>query len=245
MVTEQAKPQIDNAGQIIPVLYEDNHLLVVNKPTGLLVQKDSSGDLDLLTVCKSYLKERYKKAGNVYLGLVHRLDRPVSGTVLLARTSKAAARLSEQIRLRSVGKKYIALVEGEAPQQGVWVDNIRRRKSQSFIDDDGKQAELRFTRRGFNNGVSLVEIILVTGRHHQIRVQFAHRGYPLLGDYRYNENARSFGAREIALHAAVYTCNHPTLKERMTFKCLPGTAWSENMTMLLGEGAEGIICQLL
>lgn len=245
MVTEQARPQIANAGQIVPVLYEDNHLLVVNKPTGLLVQKDSSGDPDLLTVCKYYLKERYKKPGNVYLGLVHRLDRPVSGTVVLARTSKAAARLSEQIRLRSVGKKYIALVEGEVPQQGVWVDNISRRKSQSFIDGSGKEAELRFTRRGFNNGVSLVEIILVTGRHHQIRVQFAHRGYPLLGDYRYNENARAFGEREIALHAAVYTCNHPTLQERMIFKCLPGTAWSEKITALLGEGAEEVICQHL
>ena len=241
MGTEQTILPIDNAGQVIPVLYEDNHLLVVNKPPGLLVQKDNSGDLDLLTVCKSYLKERYRKPGNVYLGLVHRLDRPVSGTVVLARTSKAAARLSEQIRLRTVGKKYIALVEGEVPPQGVWVDNMSRRKSQSFIDDNGKKAELRFTRKACSGGVSLVEIILVTGRHHQIRLQFAHKGHPLLGDYRYNDRSQSFGEREIALHAAVYTCTHPTLKKEMIFKCLPGNAWAEKLTTLLGEGAKNVI----
>lgn len=235
MVIEQDRQQIANAGRIIPVLYEDNHLLVVNKPTGLLVQKDSSGDPDLLTVCKSYLKEQYKKPGNVYLGLVHRLDRPVSGTVVLARTSKAAARLSEQIRLRTVEKKYIALVEGEVPQQGVWADNIGRRKNHSVIDSDGKEAELRFTRIAYDGRVSFVEVILVTGRHHQIRLQFAHRGHPLLGDYRYNESARPFGQREIALHAAAYGCNHPTLKKRMIFTCLPGNAWPYKFTTLLAK----------
>ena len=233
MATEQDKTQIADAGQIIPVLYEDNHLLVVNKPAGLLVQKDNSGDPDLLTLCKAYLKDRYKKPGNVYLGLVHRLDRPVSGTVVLARTSKAAARLSEQIRLRTVEKKYIALVEGEVPQQGVWVDNIRRRKSHSFIDENGKIAELRFIRKVYDGNISLVEIILVTGRHHQIRLQFAHRGHPLLGDYRYNDRAQPFGDREIALHAAAYCCSHPTRQEQMIFSCLPGMAWPNKYRALL------------
>ncbi len=205
----------------IPVLYEDNHLLVVNKPAGMLIQEDRTGDLDLLRVCKQYLKEKYNKPGNVFLGLVHRLDRPVSGTVVFARTSKAAARLSEQIRNHKVEKVYLALVEGKVKREGEWTDYISRHKQHAVIDKErGKKASLFFKRRAYENNLSLVEIRLITGRHHQIRVQFASRGYPVAGDIRYGSQ-QSFIKRNIALHAKTYTCDHPTKREKMTFTCLP------------------------
>ncbi len=204
----------------ITVLYEDNHLFVVNKPAGLLTQKDHTGAPDLLTICKQFLKEKYSKPGNVFLGLVHRLDRPVSGAVVLAKTSKAAARLSEQIKNREIEKKYIALVEGEVPTSGWWRDGISRKKSWAFIDHQGKDAQLLFERKDLRHGISMVEITLLTGRHHQIRIQFASRGFPIVGDMRYG-GKQQFVSGSIALHSCHLAFLHPTRKKTLAFTCEP------------------------
>lgn len=208
----------------LSIIYEDNHLLVINKPSGLLVQGDKTGDPDLLTLAKQYLKEKYNKPGNVYLGLVHRLDRPVSGVVVLARTSKAASRLSAQIREREVEKIYIALAEGCIPEGGKWQDQISRRKATAFLDANGKMAELEFNRLQYVQNISLVSIDLKTGVHHQIRVQFASRGFPLLGDLRYGAHT-SFPDKAIGLHARSFSCTHPTRGERVRFTADPDIRW--------------------
>ncbi|WP_051309355.1 RluA family pseudouridine synthase [Desulfogranum japonicum] len=216
---------VSQKGDTIPILYEDNHLLVVNKAAGILVQEDATGDQDILTLAKQYIKKKYKKPGNVYLGLVHRLDRPVSGVIVLARTSKAARRLSEQIRERKVGKHYIGLVEGRLPAKGMWIDNIRRKGKHAWIDPAGKKAVLEFSvGKIFQKKITQVNIDLKTGRHHQIRLQFSHRGYPLLGDYRYGSKIRVPGGN-IALHAKALTIEHPTRACAMTFFCEPQPWW--------------------
>ena len=200
------------------VLYTDNHLLVVRKPAGMLVQGDRTGDMSLLDCAREYIKDKFNKPGNVYLGLVHRLDRPTSGVVALALTSKAAKRLSEQFRMGSVRKIYWALVEGKTPAEGKLVDRIRRHGPTSHLTkrDGGQHAELSFRRLRYHEGVSWVEIELATGRHHQIRVQFAHRGHQVIGDFRYGSKVK-FGQKALALHARSLTINHPTRKEDMTF----------------------------
>lgn len=208
----------------LSIIYEDNHLLVVNKPSGLLVQGDKTGDTDLLTIAKQYLKEKYSKPGNVYLGLVHRLDRPVSGIVVLARTSKAAARLSAQIRERRVKKTYIALAEGCIPERGEWLDSIGRRNATAYIADDGKSGKLKFERLECEQTISLAAIDLITGLHHQIRVQFASRGFPLLGDLRYGAQT-TFPDKAIALHAKSFECTHPTRGEPVFFTAEPDRRW--------------------
>ena len=211
----------------LDIIYSDNHLLVVNKPAGMLVQGDKSGDCSLHETAKSYIKEKYKKKGNVYLGLVHRLDRPASGVVVLARTSKAAARLSKQFRERKVGKVYLALAEGDVPAEGEWTDHIVRNGVTSRIGNsgDGHMADLKFRRIKYMKGISLVEIELGTGRHHQIRVQFASRGFPLLGDFRYG-SAIKFGEKAIALHSRALTLMHPTTGEEMTFSAPTDKYWT-------------------
>ncbi len=211
-------------GDTIKVLYEDNHLLVLNKPSGLLVQADATGDPDLLSLGKAYIKKKYNKPGNVFLGLIHRIDRPVSGIVVLARTSKAASRLSEQIREREVEKIYLALAQGCIPVEGAWADHIGRKGPHALIDPKGKPACLNYTRLSCKNNISKVRITLETGRHHQIRVQFAHRGFPLLGDFRYGSKV-FFPERSIALHAASFRCTHPTQKNDLFFSCEPNVTW--------------------
>jgi len=208
------------------ILYEDNHLLVVNKPAGQLIQGDRTGRETLLDEARAWLKTTYAKPGNVYLGLVHRLDRTASGVVVLARTSKAAGRLSAEIRSHRPRKIYWALVEGEAPISGVWCDRLERKDYTSRIVEApaGKEARLSFSRLGFAQGVSLVEITLETGRHHQIRVQCAHRNLPILGDRRYGAR-RPFAAESIALHSRKMEIGHPTLGETMQFVADPGEAW--------------------
>ena len=204
--------------QTLKILYTDNHLLVVRKPAGLLVQGDRTGDTSLLDCAREYIKDQFNKPGNVYLGLVHRLDRPTSGVVVFALTSKAAKRLSDQFRERNVRKIYWALVQGETPTEGTLVDRIRRHGPKSHLSKgtDGQHAELSFRRLRYRKGVSWVEIELATGRHHQIRVQFAHRGHPVIGDFRYGSKIK-FGQRALALHARSLTISHPTRKEEMTF----------------------------
>ena len=209
----------------IRVLYEDNHLLVVEKPMNVPVQADASGDEDLLTACKGYIKERYQKPGEVYLGLVHRLDRPVGGVMVLARTSKAAARLTEQFSAHRAEKRYAAVVEGSAPGEGQLIDWLLKNESTNTttVVKEGtpgaKLARLSYRTLAREKGLSLLDVSLKTGRPHQIRVQLSHSGLPLWGDQRYNPDARV--GDQIRLWAYALTIAHPTLKEPMTFYALP------------------------
>ncbi len=208
----------------IDILYEDNHLLVVIKPTSMPIQDDESGDLSLLSSCKNYIKEKYNKPGAVFLGMVHRLDRPVSGVVVFARTSKAAARLSEQFRQHSTVKKYIAICHGKIDSKGTMIDFLVRNERNSRVTknkSEGKRSELSFCKiKDLAHNKSLVEIELKTGRHHQIRVQFSHRGFPLVGDFRYGSKEQ-FPKKGIALHSYLLEITHPTLKKRLTFTNRP------------------------
>lgn len=192
----------------------------------MLVQGDRTGDTSLLDCAREYIKDKFNKPGNVYLGLVHRLDRPTSGVVVFALTSKAAKRLSEQFRVGRVRKIYWALVEGKTPKEGILVDWLRRRGPTSHLvkGTNGQRAELSFRRLRYRKGVSWVEIELATGRHHQIRVQFSHRGYPVIGDFRYGSKIK-FGQKALALHARSLTINHPTRKEEMTFVAKLESFW--------------------
>ena len=209
----------------IRVLYEDNHLLVVEKPPNVPVQADASGDEDLLTACKGYIKEKYQKPGEVYLGLVHRLDRPVGGVMVFARTSTAAARLTEQFSAHRAQKRYAAVVEGSAPGAGRlsdWLLKNEGTNTTSVVKEGtpgAKLARLSFRTLARGAGLSLLDVELQTGRPHQIRVQLSHSGFPLKGDQRYNPDARV--GDQIRLWAYALTIAHPTLKEPMTFYALP------------------------
>ena len=202
---------------MINIIYEDNHLLVVEKPINIPVQKDDSEDEDLLTILKQYLKEKYKKPGNVYLGLVHRLDRPVGGIMVFAKTSKCAARLSEQIRNKDFKKVYFAVVDGNIFASGTLQDKLKKDKKTNItkVSNEGKEAVLHFEKLASKNNLSLVKINLETGRSHQIRVQFASRNYPLYGDKKYNK--KSANEKQIALFAKEISFYHPITKELKTF----------------------------
>ena len=201
---------------MINVLYEDNHLLVVEKPINIPVQADSSKDKDLLTQLKEYIKIKYNKVGNVYLGLVHRLDRPVGGVMVFAKTSKCASRLSEQIRKNEFNKIYYAVVEGNIFEKGLLKDKLLKDRCTNNvkIDSNGKDSELFFEKIASKGNLSLVKIYLKTGRSHQIRVQFSSRGYPLYGDHRYNKNCKKNS--QIALFAQSISFNHPITRKNLT-----------------------------
>ena len=206
------------------ILYEDNHLLVVVKPPNLPVQADSSGDDDLLSILKRYIKDKYEKPGDVYLGLCHRLDRPVGGVMVFARTSKAASRLVEQFRGRTAKKRYVAVVEGAPPQSGDVLsylretDGVKRVEVLSAPAPGAKEARLRYEKLAEQGGHSLLEIALLTGRKHQIRAQLAALGYPIRFDQRYNPRPER---GQIALWAYELCIEHPTKKESMRFTALP------------------------
>ena len=206
--------------QRINVIYEDNHLLVVEKPVNMPVCEDESRDNDLLNCLKEYIKEKYNKPGNVYLGLVHRLDRPVGGVMVFAKTSKAASRLSKQVIEHDFGKTYLAVVCGKVYEEGKLFDYLVKDKNRnmSFVTDKehGKEARLAYKRLGYKDGFSLVEIHLETGRSHQIRVQFSSRGFPLVGDAKYNKN--HYGKTSVALFAKRLSFVHPVSKERLSFE---------------------------
>ena len=211
------------------ILYEDNHLLVVEKPENLPVQADASGDPDLLTVCKAYIKETYHKPGEAYLGLVHRLDRPVGGVTVFAKTSKAAARLTAQFKDRRAHKRYVAIVDGDAPASGECVDWLYKDERTNTTrvvpegTDGAKKAILRYRTLARENGTSLLDVELLTGRPHQIRVQLSSRGFPIVGDMRYHPRAKP--GTQIRLWAYMLKVDHPTLSEPMTFWSIPG--WRE------------------
>ena len=199
----------------------------------MLVQGDRTGDRSLLDCAREYIKDKFNKPGNVYMGLVHRLDRPTSGVVVFALTSKAAKRLSEQFRVGSVRKIYWALVEGKTPTNGTLVDQIHRRGPTSHLvkGNGGQRAELSFRRLQYQKGVSWIEIELATGRHHQIRVQFSHRDHPVIGDFRYGSKVK-FGQKALALHARSLTISHPTRKEEMTFVAGLESFWPRQLRTL-------------
>lgn len=205
----------------INILYEDNHLLVVEKPVNILSQSDNTKDKDLLAIVKEYIKEKYNKPGNVYVGLVHRLDRPVGGIMVFAKTSKAAARLSKEISEHKMKKYYLAIVNGIIPEEkGTYHDKLKRLSNgNAIISKDGKDAILDYEvlERNKKTNQTLVKIFLKTGRHHQIRVQFANKNHPLCGDQRYGKEDKT----QIALYAYRLEFTHPTTKEKLVFQILP------------------------
>ena len=203
---------------MINIIYEDNHLLVVEKPINIPTQEDNTKDKDLLTILKEYIKEKYNKPGNVYLGLVHRLDRPVGGIMVFARTSKAAARLSEQVRNKTFKKTYNAVVIGNINKEGKLKDYLLKDEKKNIVkvDKNGKEAILNFKKLNFKDNMSLVKINLETGRSHQIRVQMSHYGYPLFGDQKYNKTSKV--GEQIALFSKKIEFIHPTTNEKLVFE---------------------------
>ena len=203
---------------MINIVYEDNHLLVVEKPINIPVQEDSSKDLDFLTLLKDFIKKRDNKPGNVFLGLIHRLDRPVGGIMVFAKTSKCASRLSEQVRNRTFKKTYFAIVEGKVEEKATLVDKLLKDTKNNIVrvDKNGKDSILDYELIDYKDNLSLVKINLKTGRSHQIRVQFSSRGHALYGDQKYNSNAKV--GEQIALFASSIIFNHPITKEELTFE---------------------------
>lgn len=213
--------------QKLNVIYEDNHIIVVEKIVNIPSQGDKTGDVDMLSSIKDYLREKYQKPGNVYLGLIHRLDRPVGGVMVFAKTSKAAARLSEQVREKAFQKEYLVVVNGKMEsQKGEWKDWLfkNERANMSKVVPEGtknaKQASLEYEVLKYNEEINLsvVRVKLHTGRHHQIRVQFSSRGHSIYGDQKYG--GRGHG-KQIALWAYELTIQHPITKEMVTFKSIP------------------------
>ena len=217
----------------LKILYEDNHIIVVVKKPGIPTQEDKTGDKDMLTIVKEYIKVKYNKPGNVYLGLVHRLDRMVGGVMVFAKTSKAASRISEYIRQKNVKKRYLAVVNGTLPvsDQKVELKNYlvkNERLNMSRVVDSttkgSKEAILEYkVLKNFTyNGkdYSLVDIDLHTGRHHQIRLQFAHIGHPLYGDIKYGQKVNKVG-QNLALFSYYLSFFHPTKDEYLEFEFKP------------------------
>ena len=216
---------------MINVLYEDNHIIVVEKPPMMPVQADSSGDEDLLSALKAYIKEKYQKPGNVYMGLVHRLDRPVGGLMVFARTSKAAGRLSEQIRQEGLKKGYTALVHGETPKSGSLEDYLLKEEGNfvrvcSETEPGARFARLDFKKIAGDSEKSLLDIKLITGRPHQIRVQFSSRGFPIYGDMRYGKGEKG----RIALYSSYIGFTHPVTGEEMEFRKEPDGGFFDLMS---------------
>lgn len=202
----------------LDVLFEDNHVLVVNKPAGLLVHGDETGDVTLADLAKEYIREKYNKPGNVFVGVVHRLDRPVSGVVLLAKTSKALARLNELFRSKKTIKTYWTVVQNRPKQeQGNlvhWlVKDSSRNVTKAFARENpsGARSELNYTLLTSQQGKYLLEVNPITGRPHQIRVQLASMQCPILGDLKYGA-PQPLPDKSIALHARQLRFTHPTLK---------------------------------
>jgi 23S rRNA pseudouridine1911/1915/1917 synthase len=222
---------------MLDVVYEDNHCLAVNKPAGLLAQGDATGEPTALDEARSYLKAKYSKPGNVFIGLVHRLDRPTSGLLLLARTSKAASRLSEQFREGTVEKAYWAIVEGSCPaDDGEWDDTLLKDERNNVVEvvpagtPGGRHASLAYRVLGRSGGRTLMEVRPRTGRGHQIRVQLASRGLPIVGDRKYGAKSSVLavdGKPRVALHAYGLTFSHPTRREAivLTAKAPPDWPW--------------------
>jgi 23S rRNA pseudouridine1911/1915/1917 synthase len=216
----------------LQVVYEDNHCLAVIKPAGLLTVGDRTGDVSLVDLAREYLRKKYQKPGNVFVGVVHRLDRPVGGVVLFARTSKAASRLSEQFRAGRVEKVYQALVEGRVTQrEGLLVDRLVKDRQTNVVratagdNPEGRESRLSFRRLKTIGPATLLELHPLTGRSHQIRVQLAAAGHPIVGDRKYGSK-RPF-APGIALRAVRLTFEHPTTRQPVTVEARADWSQSE------------------
>ncbi len=207
------------------VLYEDNHVIVVEKLANILSQGDDTKDVDMLMLVKQYIKAKYHKPGKVYVGLVHRLDRPVGGLMVLAKTSKAAKRLADAMQRGQFKKEYVAVITNKIPKdEDTLIDYLVKDGSNTKVTDaeHGKIAKLSYQVLKRKGDLALVKILLETGRHHQIRVQFASRGYPLYGDQRYGKQDKE----PIALFATGLSFYHPVTKEWLTFTLEPrGKIW--------------------
>lgn len=209
----------------LKILYEDNHIIVVVKPENILSQKDDTNDLDMLTLIKEYIKKSKEKEGNVYLGLVHRLDRRVGGVMVFAKTSKAASRLSDDIRNHNFNKKYLAIVEGEINDSGVLVDYLKKVDNRAIISkEDGKISELKYQvlKKFFldDNICTILLINLLTGRYNQIRAQLSHFNHPIINDFKYGYKGKNYDD-VLGLFCYEISFNHPTKKEKMTFTYQP------------------------
>lgn len=209
------------------ILYEDNQIIVVLKPQNVLSQSDQTGDDDMLSQVKDYIKQKYNKQGNVYVGLVHRLDRPTGGVMVFAKTSKAASRLGEQIKNNEFSKTYFCIVNGHPRmKQDKLIHYLCKDEKTNNVkivpqsQTGAKKAELEYTVIDEKDELSLIKVNLKTGRSHQIRVQMASIKTPIFGDYRYGENKLGEGYN-LALWATELTFLHPVSKERLTFKSLP------------------------
>lgn len=202
----------------LEVLYEDNHVIVCYKPAGILSQADNTGDIDMLTLVKDYLKKRYNKEGNVFVGLVHRLDRMTSGVMVFGKTSKGAMRLSNDIANGNFFKEYLAVCEGniEDYDETTLVDYLEKdeKNNKSFISKNGKEAILTYRVITNKNNKSLVRVKLKTGRHHQIRVQMSNIGHPLYGDIKYGSPHKD----NLALQAYKLSFYQPVTRELLTFQ---------------------------
>lgn len=211
----------------LKVLYEDNHIIVVEKIPNIPSQADKTNDIDMLTIIKNYIKVKYDKPGEVYLGLIHRLDRPVGGVMVFAKTSKAASRLSEQVRSKIFKKQYLVIVDGELEKKSdVLEDHLLKneRKNMSKVVDkktkNAKLARLEYNVIKYDKelNLSVLKVNLYTGRHHQIRVQLASRGHSIYADQKYGVRGRG---KQICLWAYSLTIQHPITKEEMTFVNVP------------------------
>ena len=222
------------------ILYEDNHLLAVCKPAGQLSMGDTTGDWTAVDDAADYIKRKYNKPGNVFVGVVHRLDRPVTGVLLFARTSKAAGRLSDQFRRGTVTKKYLAVVQGHPKNEATlhdWLLKDRTENRSSVVEESttgAKRCELSYrlvarSNQGFTKGLSLLEVSPATGRSHQIRVQLASRGLAIVGDLKYGAGA---GLDDrILLHATRLEIEHPVRREPLILESAPeGSEWGEFRT---------------
>ena len=220
--------------QKLKVLYEDNHIIVVEKMPNVPSQSDKTEDIDMITIVKQYIKEKYNKPGNVYLGLVHRLDRPVGGVMVFAKTSKAASRLSEQVRNKTFKKQYLAVVDGKIGEKKGTLEDYLYKDERNNISKvvskekkNSKYAKLDYEVITYNEvkNLSLLKINLHTGRHHQIRVQLSNFGHSIFGDQKYGTRGKN---KQIALWAYKLTIEHPVTKEVMTFVDLPESngTWS-------------------
>jgi 23S rRNA pseudouridine1911/1915/1917 synthase len=223
---------MSNRSRPFEVLYEDNHLLIVNKAAGILVQGDATGDIPLVELCKVYIKEKYGKPGEVFLGVVHRLDRPVTGVVVLARTSKALERMNALFRERETRKTYWAIVDKPpAKTSGTLVHWLskdeRKNKTTAYRDErpETLRSELHYETKVVSNNNWLLEVNPITGRSHQIRVQLASMGCPIRGDVKYGDKLVNDDG-SICLHARQIEFIHPVKKEKLIVKAtIPGDGW--------------------
>ncbi len=207
----------------LKILYEDNHIIVCYKEKGILSQADNTNSSDMLNILKDYIKEKYQKPGNVYLGLVHRLDRNTDGVMVFAKTSKAASRLSLDIKNNNFHKTYLAVVEGRLEGRNTLNDCLYydEKEKRAYIKNikDSKTAILEYEALDYKNNKTLLKINLKTGRHHQIRCQLSHIGHPIVGDVKYGSTCKMGNC--YLLTAYKLTFMHPTKKEEMTFTYLP------------------------